>query len=147
MNDARFGDAIRPLRLGAADDGDLKVISALLQDAVFSAGDIHWDKRRREFVLLVNRYLWDRQQPERVRAVLTVRDVLRAESLDLARDPALVLNLLAIEFEPGLDGQGRLELVLSGDGALRLEVEALNVTLADVTRPYAAPSGKRPDHP
>ena len=29
----------------------------------------------------------------------------------------------------------------------RLEVEALEVTLKDVTRPYVAPSKKRPVHP
>ena len=37
-------------------------------------------------------------------------------------------------------------LTLAGDGALRLEVEAIEVTLKDVTRPYRAPSGKVPHH-
>ncbi len=31
-------------------------------------------------------------------------------------------------------------LTLAGDGAIALEVEALDVTLKDVTRPYIAPS-------
>ena len=38
-------------------------------------------------------------------------------------------------------------LTLAGDGAIALEVEALEVTLQDVTRPYRAPSGKAPAHP
>jgi hypothetical protein len=38
-------------------------------------------------------------------------------------------------------------LTLAGDGAIRLSVEALDVTLKDVTRPYVAPSGKLPGHP
>jgi hypothetical protein len=46
----------------------------------------------------------------------------------------------------GEDGTGVLTLVLAGDGAVALEVEALDVTLQDVTRPYLAPSGKAPDH-
>jgi hypothetical protein len=37
-------------------------------------------------------------------------------------------------------------LVLAGDGAVRVEVEALEVTLHDVTKPYIAPSGKKPAH-
>jgi hypothetical protein len=37
-------------------------------------------------------------------------------------------------------------LTLAGDGAIRLEVEALEVALKDVTRPYRAPSGKAPSH-
>ena len=36
-------------------------------------------------------------------------------------------------------------LTLAGDGAVALEVEALEVTLHDVTRPYRAPSGKVPE--
>ncbi len=53
---------------------------------------------------------------------------------------------LSVEFEPGADGGGRILLVLAGDGAVALEVEALEVVLRDVTRPYAAPSGRVPDH-
>ncbi|KKM80919.1 hypothetical protein LCGC14_1335040 [marine sediment metagenome] len=42
---------------------------------------------------------------------------------------------------------GRVILTLAGDGAIALDVEALEVTLRDVTRPYIAPSGKAPQHP
>ena len=37
-------------------------------------------------------------------------------------------------------------VALAGDGAIALEVEALDVRLDDVTRPYRAPSGKVPNH-
>ena len=36
------------------------------------------------------------------------------------------------------DGAGHVLMTLAGDGAIRLDVEALEVTLKDVTRPYAA---------
>ena len=58
----------------------------------------------------------------------------------------MVLSLLAVEFEPGEDGTGYVMLTLAGDGAIRLAVEALEVSMKDVTRPYKAPSGKAPDH-
>ena len=58
-----------------------------------------------------------------------------------------VLSLLSVAFEPGEDAAGAVLLTLAGDGAVRLEVEALEVTLSDVTRPYRAPSGARPGHP
>jgi hypothetical protein len=58
-----------------------------------------------------------------------------------------VLSLMALEFQPGAEGAGRLVLTLAGDGAVALEVECLEVSLRDVTRPYAAPSGKAPVHP
>lgn len=153
--DARFADgAERPLRLRAEGPEDLAVVSALLQDAVAQTSEIAWAKRRRRFSLLLNRFRWEdapaaerqRRPFERVQAVLAVGDVLRARTNGV--DPAdrdLVLELLALVFEPGADGGGVLRLVLAGDGEIALDVECLDVTLTDVTRPYAARS--RPAHP
>ena len=82
-----------------------------------------------------------------MRAVLVVNNVLHVASQGIdRRDRDLVLSLMALSFEPGEDGTGQLLLTLSGDGAIRLSVEALDVTLKDVTRPYTAPSGQAPDH-
>ncbi|GHE98872.1 hypothetical protein GCM10016455_19570 [Aliiroseovarius zhejiangensis] len=155
--DARFEDgAEAPLRLMAMDDEDLQVISALVQDAVFPASEIAWDARHRRFALLLNRFRWEdmpaaqrRQRPvERVQSVLSVSDVLKVQSQGFERgDKDLVLSLLSLSFVPAEDGMGRLELVLAGDGAIALEVETLDVTLQDVTRPYIAPSRHTPEHP
>ena len=58
-----------------------------------------------------------------------------------------VLSLLSVDWTPGEDGAGAVTLVLAGDGAIRADVECLDVTLKDVTRPYAAPSRHMPKHP
>ena len=155
--DARFEDgAEAPLRLRAEGAEDLTVISALLQDAVGQGGDIAWMPRRRRLAMLVNRFRWEdapraeRQgRPvERVRAMLVIDGALRVRAGGIdprARD--LVLSLLALGFEPGEDGAGTLRLILAGDGEIAIDVEAIDVSLKDVTRPYAAPSGRRPSHP
>jgi hypothetical protein len=39
-----------------------------------------------------------------------------------------------------------VEIVLAGGGAISLQVEALEVTLTDVSRPYRANSGQAPAH-
>jgi len=76
-----------------------------------------------------------------------VDNVLRVASQGIDRsDRDTVLSLLSVDFESGADGAGQVLLTLAGDGAIRLDVEALEVTLKDVTRPYRAPSGKVPDH-
>lgn len=154
--DARFEDgADRPLRLVALTPEDLQVISALVQDAVLPGTEMRWDRRGRRFALLLNRFRWEdadaaarRGRPyERVQAVLTIEDVRHVASQGIDRsDPDLVLSLLAVGFEPGEDGTGRVLLTLAGDGAVALDVECLEVTLRDVTRPYRAPSGKTPAH-
>jgi len=157
VEDARFEDGGEtPLALKALDAEDLAVISALTQDSVLPAVEMRYDAERRRFALLLNRFRWEdepraraRRRPvERVQAVLVVDDVLRVASTGIdRRDPDLVLSLLAIAFEPGEDGTGTVLLTLAGDGAIRLEVEALEVTLKDVTRPYVAPSKATPRHP
>jgi hypothetical protein len=38
-------------------------------------------------------------------------------------------------------------MTLAGDGVISCAVEALEVVLRDVTRPYIAPSRKAPRHP
>jgi hypothetical protein len=156
MTDAKFEDGGEaPLRLVAQDAEDLKVIAALLQDAVLPVTELKYDARRRRFAALLNRFRWeDRVEAERVgrayervRSLLVVEDVRKVQSLGFDRaEKDLVLSLLSISFEPGEDGTGRLTLTLAGDGAVALDVEALDLRLDDVTRPYRAPSGKVPHH-
>jgi len=156
MSDARFEDgAERAIRLRAETPEDLVVISALLQDAVGETDRISWAAKHRRFTLLLNRFRWEdaagaarQERPyERVQALLSVESVLRARSngVDPA-DPDTVLALLSLEFRPGEDGAGTLALVLSGDGEIALDVECLDVTLADVSRPYMSSAKTLPGH-
>lgn len=148
--DARFEDgAARPLNLGALDVEDLQVISALVQDAVLPVTEIKWQKGQRRLALLVNRLRREERAPqvERVQSLLVIDNVLGVSSQGVDRsDKDMVLSVLAVEFEPGEAPEGFVTLVLAGDGALRARVEALEVSLRDVTRPYVAPSRKLPDH-
>lgn len=154
--DARFEDAREgPLRLRALDAEDLKVVSSLVQDSVFPASEMAWDRTHRRFGVLLNRFRWEDREAatrrgrdfERVQSVLSVEDVVAVRSQGVERgDPDTILSVLAVEFEPGEDGTGRVILTLAGDGAIDIAVEALEVLLRDVTRPYVAPSGKAPGH-
>jgi rRNA maturation endonuclease Nob1 len=148
--DARFEDADdAPMALRALEAGDVPVISALLQDAVFPITEMRWDNARRRFALLINRFRWEVQgtTPERVQAVLAVEDVLKVSTQGIDRaDTDTVLSALALEWAPSQDGMGRLTALLAGDGAIALDVEALEITLRDVTQTYGAVSGKVPDH-
>jgi hypothetical protein len=154
MSDAKFEDGAQaPLNLGALDTDDLAVISSLAQDAVFPASEMRWLKREGRFALLLNRMRWEdegttQRAPERVQSVLIFNTVQSVSSQGVPKgDPDTVLSLLHIGFEPSEAPSGHITLTLAGDGAIRLSVEALDVTLKDVTRPYTAPSKKRPSHP
>ncbi|OYU39430.1 MAG: hypothetical protein CFE33_08550 [Pseudorhodobacter sp. PARRP1] len=156
MSDARFEDGDeQPLRLIAQDAEGLGVIAALLQDAVFPITEMSLVRQKRRFALMLNRFRWEDREAaaqagrkyERVQSLLVFEDVLAVRSQGIDRsDKDTILSLLDISFAPGADGTGVVTLVLAGDGAIGLEVEALDATLRDVTRPYLAPSGKAPDH-
>ena len=155
--DATFEDGREaPLRLKALDTDDLAVMAALVQDAVFPASEMKWDAKARRFAILLNRFRWEdadnarlrKRSFERVQTVLVIEDVMKVQSQGVDKtDPDMIFSLLSINFEAGEDGTGRVVLTLAGDGVIGLEVEALEVLLRDVTRPYVAPSAKAPSHP
>jgi hypothetical protein len=151
--DASFDDGREaPVNLGALDEDDLKVLSSLVQDAVFPITEMRWRQSERRFALLVNRFRWEdegqqRHGPERVQSLLVADNVLKISSQGVDRqEKDMVLSILSVEFEAAEDGAGHDLITQAGDGAIRLEVEALELTLKDVTRPYRAPSGKAPTH-
>ncbi|MGB4526201.1 DUF2948 family protein [Planktomarina temperata] len=151
MSDARFEDGMdKPLRLIAFDAEDLQVLSAMTQDAVWPAAQMVWHSKERRFAVLLNRFRWEARgtsQAERVQSVLSFEDVKAVQTQGFDRtDPDLILSLLSITFTPATDGTGACLLTLAGDGAIRLEVEALEAGLRDVTRPYASPTNRAPSH-
>lgn len=150
MSDARFrdGDAA-PLRLWATDADDLRVVSALCQDAVLPASEMRWQGRARRFAMLLNRVRREDRgaAPERVQCVLTAGDVRRVRAQGLAPgDGDTILSLLSLDWEPGDDGAGILRLIFAGDGEMEVLCECLDVTLRDVTRPHRAVAGRLPYH-
>ena len=136
-----------PLRLLAEDAADLQVISAALQDAVAKLGDIRWEPATRQLTVALNRFRWeaDDRTSERVRSGLQLGSVLSVKARKLRRDaPRAVVNLLAVEFEPGEAPGGVVLLRFAGDADLRLEVECIDAVLTDVSAPWGAKG--RPAH-
>ena len=140
------------LKLVALDNEDLAVISAHMQDSVFKVGDIDWSPRDAQFALAVNRFAWEgaerkRKGFERRRAALVFKRVLAVRSLGIDRGKRdEVLSLLALRFERKGEGpDGTIELSLSGTASIALDVECIEVQLADIGGAWAAAS--KPRHP
>ncbi|MDE0761696.1 MAG: DUF2948 family protein [Planktomarina sp.] len=150
MNESFEDVSYKPLRLVAFSVEDLKVISSITQDAVFPSTEMILNSQQRRFAILLNRYRWETTKPEnieRVQAVLAFEDVKNVQTQKINQTNSnLALYLLNISFKSEEDGMGTVELILAGGGAIRLHVEALEVTLRDVTQPYLAPSGQIPNH-
>ena len=122
----------------ALDRDDLEVVSTHLQDAEVTVADVHWRPAEKRLVLGLNRFDWEAangSQPSyrRRRAVLRFDRVLAVKCRNIApKDKDAVLNLLAVELEERDPPAGTVTLVFSGDAALRLDIECLEVELADL---------------
>ncbi len=96
--------------------------------------DLRFDKKRRCFALVANRFAWDAlPAQQRRRAGLHFDDVESVKSTGLTRTPAsAVLSLLAITFVPAGELGGTITLSFSTDIHIRLSVSCVNATLTDV---------------
>lgn len=137
------------LKLTAEDEEDLAILSAHLQDAVTRIGDLAYLPKSRRFAAFVNRYCWEGcpegSVGERTRSGLHFNNVLAVKALNVKQsDPDAIIQLLALRFEPLREGAGYIDVLLAGGGCIRLEVEAIEASLRDVSEHW--PARARPAH-
>ena len=154
--DARFEDGDdKALNIGAFDQRDLEVVSSLIQDSIFPISEIKWLKTANKLALLINRFRWEDKslarlrdrKAERVQSVLMISHVKSVSSSGFSpKQKDKILSILSTSFDGEDGGSGSILIVLSGNGGIRIEVDALEIYLRDVTMPYIAPSETTPDH-
>ena len=140
------------LKLMALDNEDLGIISAHMQDSVFKVGDMSFAPKLEQFSLAANRFVWEQSGErsksfERRRAALVFKRVqaVRSNGVD-RRNRDEVLSLLAIRFEQKGEGpDGTIELTLAGKATIALDVECIEVQLADIGGAWETP--RKPSHP
>ena len=154
--DASFSEgADSALYLGAFTSEDVEVISTILQDGIFFINELAWFKKKRQVAVLVNRFRWENKSeytdkncaPERVKSLLIIDNVLNISSQGIDRsDSSVPLNLLNLDLKKTKKNIF-LTLLLSDFGAIRFELDAIELSIKDVTRPYKANSENIPFHP
>ncbi len=152
-------DHAESLRLVAEDEVDLEVVSALLQDAIIAGADMHYDAQNNCFMIVANRFCWDRSAladindssggAVRERALCGVR-INHVTAVQKQRWPAdwrdaflnlLALNLLAM---PQQDSGFMMEFSFSGGPSMRLITEQINIVLGDLDS--GRPTNLQPRH-
>lgn len=133
------------LNLVALDEEDLQIVSAHLQDAVLRVGDMKYLSADKRFVLVVNRFNWEKAESgtrrrgfERRRAGLHFDRVFAVSSrgVDRRKDDQ-VLELLAIRFAGKDTPAGEIELDFAGGATIRLSVECIEAALSDLGAAWA----------
>ena len=149
------------LQLRAQDADDLAVLSSLFQDAIIPGSDMHIDKASKCFVLVANRFCWERPPPEGVtledggvvyERVLSGLQIFNVEQVQQSGMPAnrrdSLLSLLALNVEPFQStaekqsanlAKWTITLLFSGDITIKLSVQTIDVIAEDIdlTRPTA----------
>jgi hypothetical protein len=138
------------LKLAALDKEDVEIVSAHLQDAIVKVADVHWRPAEHRLVVAVARFDWEAAyaaKPEYRRRLAALRFdrvlACKCRNVEPQKKDA-ILNLLAVEFAETEAPAGTVTLVFSGGAALRLEVECLEVELADLGPAWTA--AQCPDH-
>jgi len=148
------------LRLVAEDAADLDVVSALLQDAIISGADMHFDKQNACFLLVANRFCWERPALANIadsrggavheRVLCGVR-ISHVSDVQRQRWPAgwreAFFNLLALKLtsmSEQSDGGCVMEFSFSGGPSLRLVASQIKILLGDLDD--SRPTNLQPRH-
>ena len=143
MSPSDLGEDDTRVRLRAASVSDVEVISALLQDAIIPGEDMTFDRAGRRFVMVANRFCWDRPPLEGVtsesgapiyqRRLCGVR-IEGVNGVESAGMPATrrgaLFNLLAITVADTADA--RVEILFSDGVSLRLAVDGISILAEDL---------------
>ena len=147
------------LRLVAKDEADIEVVSTLLQDAIIAGADMHYDTQNACFMIVANRFCWERTAlvdmngstggPVHERALCGVR-INHVTAVQKRRWPAdwrdAFLNLLALELAamPQQDSGCMMKLSFSGGPSMRLTIKQIDIVVGDLDG--GRPTNLQPRH-
>jgi hypothetical protein len=138
----------KPLKLRATSVEEVSVVAACLQDALLPIVDIAYQPQTGRFMFVANRFRWEAGEAEPRERVLCGVVVERVRSAKLKRvdrsDRTTLLSLLTLVHTAD-DAGGSLTLVCSADRAIRLDIDAIDLTIEDHGRPW--PAMATPRHP
>ena len=139
------------LKLLAATEEDLRVISAHLQDSILSTLDIASLNKNRIFLMQLNRFMWEDvekgvfRKNKRIRTILKFDNVIKVTAKNIPQEnKQIFLDFLAIESNKLTDNSYEIKLIFSGDSIIKINLEVIDVTLDDQGSPWE--SKTKPKH-
>lgn len=151
---ARIGAVLKSgddrLRLRAQDLEDLTVIGTMIQDGLAPAGDMRLLKEERQFVVVLNRFRWEKAGDEgpysRILSGLRFDNVQRVQFRGIDwHDPDKIMSFLTIAHSTDPTGEcENIVIHFAGGAAIRIMVDTLQCALDDLDAPW--PTQWKPDH-
>lgn len=130
------------LKLSAMEAEDIIILSAAMEGAITSPGEMSLSQIGRNFTLTASRFMWEKENAtttsaQRIRSGLYLGDILSVKSSGIAQDnPTTAMELLNISCKSGEDGTAEIQLNFANNGTLLLDVECINAALTDIGDPW-----------
>ena len=131
------------LNLIGDNEEDLKVISAYLQDSIVVVRDIVFLRKNKSFILMVNRFMWEDVEKgilrsnKRIRSAVRFEEVIQVKSKNInQKNPNKILEYLAMKCDSDEKGNKKIKIFFSGNGVIILILEAINVVMNDLGKPW-----------
>jgi len=112
------------LKLRAAEVSDIEVIASAVQDSIFQIGQTRFDREGRSFTLRLSRYRHEAEKPQRIECGLRFDGVMAVKTQGVETSKSEAFAVVG--------------------GVIRLSVEAIDLTLADIGE--ARPTKRIPKH-
>ena len=142
------------LKLRAVAAEDVEIMSALLQDGLVAASDLHYQKDAASFVMVINRFCWEQAddtesqtQPNRCLCGLKVGHVKQVSQRGLSAGANQFYNLLSITYEETKENEKvvkRLTFTFSDGYDIMLALDELALIVQDIAAPH--PALAQPQH-
>ena len=143
----------KALKLLAAENEDVEILSAAIEGLITSPGEMSYLKSKRAFAIMGSRFKWEDAagNPEnskswyRIRSGLYIGDVMAVKSSGISQEnPTEVLELLNLSTQVGEDLETKIVLNFAGGGTIHLKTECINLSLTDTGEAWK--TSVKPEH-
>ena len=130
------------LKLVGTNEEDLEIISAYLQDSVVVAKNIVFLKQNRNFIMIVNRFMWENAEKgtftknKRIKCAIKFEEVLKVKSKNINQKNNDPLEYLAIKSNLDPKNFFEIKIFFSGGGVITLISEVVEVYMNDLGKPW-----------
>ena len=129
------------LKLIAQDEEQLTIISSLTQDSIIKTNEMGYDNKTKRFVLLMNRYRHEEEDPSRIRCAIHFDYADSVKSIGIEKQSNdEILVLLAIRFESKVKPSGSIFLEFSNNKSITIDVESIEAFLTDMGDSWKIPN-------
>ena len=132
-------DVTNNLKLMARNKEDLKVMSAYCQDSLVFIKDMVFLKKNKNFIMMVNRFMWEDaekgafRQNKRIRCAIKFDEVLKVKSKKInQKNKNRVLEFLAIKCNEIPNNNYEIKILFAGESIITLVTEFIEVIMHDL---------------